>query len=476
MRTLFLCLLFVAACAGRLFSQYVPGQSYFGANNYIEYRAGNSPVIIAVPHGGMLQPSDIPDRACTDCVTVRDANTIELATALQQEILQTWGCEPHVIICHLHRRKLDANREIVEGAQGIPAAEQAWNEYQNFIQTAKDAILGQQNRGILIDLHGHGHTIQRLELGYLLSGSQLRLTDAQLATPTYTDQASIRNLVNNNPNNYNLSELLRGTYALGTLLRLGGYPSVPSDNDPAPAVGDSYFSGGYTTDFFGSVSTGALDAIQIECNFTGVRDNAANREQFAGVLADALETYLLQHYFTTAIPCGLVLALPELSSFTAQCRENRVEVAWTTTSEKEVASYQVEKSADGTHWISSAAVVPENKVEGARYQVSVSGNDLDLVRLLTTALNGDRQYSPIVEVDCAPASFTIYPNPATDRVFVNGREEVLYLYDCMGTFIRQMDPEKNGEEISLEDLPNGVYFVGGKGIAGSDMQRIIKMQ
>ncbi|HOY08274.1 MAG TPA: T9SS type A sorting domain-containing protein, partial [Saprospiraceae bacterium] len=86
------------------------------------------------------------------------------------------------------------------------------------------------------------------------------------------------------------------------------------------------------------------------------------------------------------------------------------------------------------------------------------------------------QYSPIVEVDCAPASFTIYPNPATDRVFVNGREEVLYLYDCMGTFIRQMDPEKNGEEISLEDLPNGVYFVGGKGIAGSDMQRIIKMQ
>ena len=476
MRTFSLCLLFVTVCAARLFSQYVPGQTYFGANNYIEYRAGNSPVIIAVPHGGTLQPADIPDRACTDCVTVRDANTIELATALQQEILQTWGCEPHVIICHLHRRKLDANREIVEGAQGIPAAEQAWNEYQNFIQTAKNAILGQQNRGLLIDLHGHGHTIQRLELGYLLSGSQLRLTDAQLTAPAYTSQASIRNLVNNNPNNDNLPELLRGAYALGTLLRLGEYPSVPSDNDPAPAVGDSYFSGGYTTDFFGSVSTGALDAIQIECNFTGVRDNAANRQQFAGSLADALETYLLQHYFETAIPCGLVLALPELSSFTAQCRAGRVEVAWNTTLEKEVGSYVMEKSPDGMKWFVSGVVAPENNVQGAHYQVFVSGNDIRFVRLLTTALNGDRQYSPIVEVDCAPGTFTVYPNPASDRVYVNGREEVLYLYDCMGTFIRQIDLEKTGGEISMEDLPNGVYFVGGKGIAGSVMQRIIKIE
>ena len=476
MRTLFLCLLFVAACIGPLYAQYTPGQSYFGADNYIEYRAGNAPVIIAVPHGGTIQPADIPDRACTDCVTVRDANTIELATALQQEIRQTWGCEPHVIICHLHRRKLDANREIVEGAQGIPAAEQAWNEYQGFIQTAKDAILSQQNRGILIDLHGHGHTIQRLELGYLLSGSQLRLTDAQLTAPTYTSQASIRNLVNNNPNNYNLPELLRGAYALGTLLRLGGYPSVPSDNDPAPAVGDSYFSGGYTTDFFGSVSSGALDAIQIECNFTGVRDNAANRLQFAGVLADALETYLLQHYFDTAIPCGAVLALPELSSFTAQCRAGRVEVAWNTTLEKEVASYVVEKSQDGMKWFASGVMAPENNVQGAHYQVSVSGNDTRFVRLLTTALNGDRQYSPIVEMDCAPGAFTVYPNPARDRVFVIGREGILYLYDGMGTFIRQIDAEKSGGEIGLDDLPDGVYFIGRKGIAGLDMQRIIKME
>ena len=31
---------------------YVPGQSYFGRNNYIEYVAGNAPVIYSAPHGG----------------------------------------------------------------------------------------------------------------------------------------------------------------------------------------------------------------------------------------------------------------------------------------------------------------------------------------------------------------------------------------------------------------------------------------
>ena len=32
---------------------YVPGQSYFGRNNYIEYLAGNAPVILSAPHGAV---------------------------------------------------------------------------------------------------------------------------------------------------------------------------------------------------------------------------------------------------------------------------------------------------------------------------------------------------------------------------------------------------------------------------------------
>nr|MBP9196721.1 hypothetical protein [Saprospiraceae bacterium] len=39
--------------------ELIPGQSYFGFNQYIEYIAGNLPVILSAPHGGDKVPSDI---------------------------------------------------------------------------------------------------------------------------------------------------------------------------------------------------------------------------------------------------------------------------------------------------------------------------------------------------------------------------------------------------------------------------------
>ena len=43
--------------------------------------------------------------------------------------------------------------------------------YQLFhdqIITFRQEIINNYNRGLLIDIHGHGHPIQRIELGYLI--------------------------------------------------------------------------------------------------------------------------------------------------------------------------------------------------------------------------------------------------------------------------------------------------------------------
>lgn len=46
-----------------------------------------------------------------------------------------------------------------------------------------------------MDMHGHGHSIQRLELGYLLSGDQVNLSDASLdANVAFQDTLSARAL------------------------------------------------------------------------------------------------------------------------------------------------------------------------------------------------------------------------------------------------------------------------------------------
>jgi hypothetical protein len=284
----------LAVLAGPAAAQlFEPGQTYFGRSNYIEYIAGNLPVIIAAPHGGSLKPAELPDR--TYGTTSIDANT----ESLTREVFTAFtnrlgpGAWPHVIICRLHREKIDCNRDIVEGAQGHPLTEIAWNEFQNFILAAKHTVTNHFGRGLFLDIHGHGHTFQRLELGYLLGTNTLNLSDASLNSGSAANNSSIRHLNTLSP--FTFAQLLRGTNSLGGLLESLGYPAVPGPTYPNPG-GYDYFNGGYNTAEHGSRFHGTISAIQIECNFTNIRDSALNRRLFATNLAAATAAYFSNHF------------------------------------------------------------------------------------------------------------------------------------------------------------------------------------
>ncbi|MGV2389976.1 MAG UNVERIFIED_CONTAM: hypothetical protein LVR29_22045 [Microcystis novacekii LVE1205-3] len=276
---------------------YIPGQSYFGSNNYTEYIAGNMPLVLSAPHGGLLSPAAIPDRNCSGCSTVNDFNTQELARALAGALHERTGCWPHLVINRLHRRKLDANRDLPEAADGNPVAGQAWADFHHFLGNAKNEVSFQFGKGFYVDIHGHGHSIQRLELGYLLYSDELRLPDDTLNTPVFTGYSSIKHLAENNPQSLTHAELLRGSQSLGELLANRGYPATPSLSDPAPDAGEDYFSGGYNTARYSSYNGGSIDGVQIECNRTGIRDSLTQVERFADSLAVTLLDYLGRHYF-----------------------------------------------------------------------------------------------------------------------------------------------------------------------------------
>ncbi|MEX0892141.1 MAG: hypothetical protein WEB88_08215, partial [Gemmatimonadota bacterium] len=262
------------------------GQSYFGYRDYIEYIAGDIPLVISAPHGGSLRPSEMPQR--TEGTTVRDTNTEELARAIVAAFEARLGGRPHVIISRVHRVHLDPNREIGEAAQGNPAAELAWREFQTFIEDARLRVRQAGGEGFYIDLHGHGHAIQRLEWGYLLSSSDLTVTDQLLNRDAMVEASSVREIAQRT--GQPLAELLRGPASLGALLAAEDYRSVPSPDDPHPA-GQPYFSGGYNTARHGSRDGGTISGVQLECNFAGVRDTAAARAAFAEALVTALESY-----------------------------------------------------------------------------------------------------------------------------------------------------------------------------------------
>jgi hypothetical protein len=281
--------------------QYIPGEIYGGRNNYIAYYAGELPLIFSAPHGGYLTPSEIPDR--TYGTTGTDRKTIETVLALREAVFNFTGKYPHVIISRLKRTKLDPNREIIEAAQGNQWAEQAWYEYHSFIDIAKDSVTTHFGKGFYADIHGHGHSIERLELGYLLSSSNLMLSDNQLNSTYYINKSSLKALAAETPVSF--PQLIRGSKSLGTLLEEREIPSVPSSAQINPGSGNPYFSGGYNTKRHGSRDGGTISGVQIECHYTGIRDNSENRENFAEKLTESLNIYFQEHFGWNGILTGI---------------------------------------------------------------------------------------------------------------------------------------------------------------------------
>jgi N-formylglutamate amidohydrolase len=272
-------------------------QIHYGAHNFTEYRRGTLPIIISVPHGGLLAPDSIPDRTCNNPTTVTDAKTIELALRIDSSFYELTGCHIHLVICNLKRTKVDCNRNLVDGACNQTQAIGAWNDFHDFIDSAQNIALAENNnKAFYIDLHGHGKAQQRLELGYLLNDHAYEQSDSLLNTNMYINKSSLKNLVSTNVNNSSHAQLLRGDFALGTILGNAGFPSVPSKQIPKPDTTSNYFDGGYNTENYTSKAPGNIvNGLQIECNNTGVRDNAVNRKRFADSLARALINYLSYH-------------------------------------------------------------------------------------------------------------------------------------------------------------------------------------
>jgi hypothetical protein len=278
----------------------VPGAVYSGAGGYAEMMVGELPIIVSAPHGGALRPASIPDRSGPNIVTIADANTEELARDIFAAFNAETGSAPTVIIMRLHRSKLDANRDIGEAALGNAEAERAWREFHGYIEAARAALVATATPGLYIDLHGHGHDIQRLELGYRLTANDLTQPDDMLNSAAMVQKSSMRAHVQRTASPH--AEVIRGAGSFGTLFELHGYPSVPSASQPHPA-GAPYFTGGYNTQRHASQDGSLITGFQIEANREGVRDTATNRRRFA----DALVT-VIQAWNPSLVPAAASLA------------------------------------------------------------------------------------------------------------------------------------------------------------------------
>ena len=263
------------------------------ASGFIRHWPGELPIVLSVPHDGAAKPADIPDR--TSGVTVRDSYAAALGHALRDALRARFGQAPQLVVCELSRKKVDCNREIGEGAAGQPQAEQVWREYHACVDAAEAAVLARSKHGLYLDIHSHGHPKPRIEIGYLLKASDLRLTDERLdADKSVAARSSIRWLSQRTPAKF--SELLRGETSLGGLFAARGVPTVPSPREVL-LLDDPYFNGAYDIEAHGSRDKSQLDAAQLEVPGP-MRDTPAHRAATAQAIAESLEAYFARHFGT----------------------------------------------------------------------------------------------------------------------------------------------------------------------------------
>jgi hypothetical protein len=266
-----------------------PAAPVYGEKKYIEYTAGDLPLVISAPHGGRETPEEITTRE--KGVVQMDANTQEVARAVVAEFTKRTGQRPHLVVCRLHRQKLDVNREIVEAAAGNAAAEKAWTEYHAYLEQALAAAVQQSGKAFYIDLHGQSHPDKRIELGYLHDASLYAKPDEVLNGEATIAASSLRKVMAVSKHSY--VDLLRGPMSLGALLQARGFACTPSPERPVPNI--PYFRGGYSVRRH-AFNDAPVAGLQIEMNSEGVRDTAENRAKFAQALADALLVFLPQEF------------------------------------------------------------------------------------------------------------------------------------------------------------------------------------
>lgn len=272
----------------------LPGESTFTADRYVESVSGDLPIVLTAPHGGALKPDAIANRK--EGVLGADLNSLELTRALAAELFARTGRHPALVASHLHRSKLDPNREIKEAAQGDPTAEFAWREFHAALRAALDATVARHGFAFLIDLHGHSHPIARLELGYALDSAQLNRSDATFDTSGLITLSTLRDLHARSAPALTPSALIRGPRSLGALYQAAGLRAIPSPQEPQPDA-NPFFAGGYIVrTYTAPPDTPKVDGLQIESPRVGVRDTAENRARFARLTVDVLTAFLREYY------------------------------------------------------------------------------------------------------------------------------------------------------------------------------------
>jgi len=298
----------------------------------VSWTEGTCNLVISVPHGGTIGSDTSPAGnlvcqsgnvletrkgtvACRIGTYTRDAGTDVIAEDLLR-ILSDGGLRPHIIECHVHRSKVECNRDLSEIAvqeQG-KEGEFIYSIFHNWIREAIEMgrMSGDVPGVLLVDLHGHGHTHDYIELGFRLKGELLNEISndkvehrdwTSIITSSARHEFTMRHLLKRRfgTNNESIKEALIGDASFSGCIStqlakaeiLSDVQCLPSLARPYPGrLG--YYTGGYTVKHHAKGKR--VDSVQVELPMS-VRNQADDKREAATLaLARGIQEFHKLHY------------------------------------------------------------------------------------------------------------------------------------------------------------------------------------
>lgn len=157
-----------------------------------------------------------------------------------------------------------------------------------------------------------------------------------------------------------------------------------------------------------------------------------------------------------------------LTEFVVRNKENRILIAWKTTSETNSSRFEIERSTIPAKGFSKiATVVTSDDPSGSSYSytdTNLVSDDIHYYRLKMVDKDETFAYSQIQKVRLSPVLTTkIYPNPASETINIKTddwhRVNAIRVHDVNGGLIYQAIGENLNTAPDVSKFPAGLYFL-----------------
>lgn len=226
----------------------------------------------------------------------------------------------------------------------------------------------------------------------------------------------------------------------------GGSGGVIYFTGPVPAVTTSV-SGG---------AAGVEINREASCNPTPQTAGSGSNGQI-------FSSYTFARSTSTAGYCRILLP-SKLLYFRAVLIEKKVRLSWEILNPELVNNFTIERKNNNNQWLA----VSDISGNDSQQQYAIIDNNptagYNQYRLRINEKNNSVVYSAIQQVyaDLTKNTFTVYPNPAIDKISVLGNfknPSVLFLFDINGKLVLQKQLISNFTSITLPYLSPGIYML-----------------